>query len=416
VRVVATLRPFRALRPPRELVEAVAAPPYDVVDTDEAAALAAGNPDSFLHVTRPEIDLEDGDPHSAAAYGQARAALADAVARGTLVEREPAMLVYRQEMTIRLGDRTVAAAQTGVVGCVSAVEYRAGVIATHEFTRPDKEDDRTRHIDILGAHDEPVMLMYRPEQPGAGQVAAVVAEVTAGEPEYEFEAEGVRHTLWEVPDAGRVARLAEAFGRIDTLYVADGHHRCAAAARVAERRGEPEAGYFPATVLAADQLTVLAYHRVVADRGGLDAPGFLAAVEDAFTVEPVDRAPDPARHQVGVYTDGSWYLLTARPGVVDEQDPIARLDVAVLTERVLAPVLGITDQRTDRRITFVGGIRGTDELVRRVDATPGGVAFALPATTTADVMDVADLDEVMPPKSTWFEPKLRSGLFVHPFA
>lgn len=416
VRDVATIRPFRALRPPRELVEAVAAPPYDVVDTAEAAALAAGNPDSFLHVTRPEIDLADADPHSEAAYAQARTALADAVAKGALVARGPAVLVYRQEMTIRLGERAVAASQTGVVGCVSTAEYRAGVIATHEFTRPDKEDDRTRHIDTLGAHDEPVMLMYRTDQPGAAQVGAVVAEVTAGEPEYAFEADGVRHTLWEVSDAGQVTRLVEGFERIDTLYVADGHHRCAAAARVAERRAEPEAAYFPATVLAADQLTVLAYHRVVADRAGLDTPDFLAALEGAFAVEPVDQAPDPARHQLGVYTDGRWYLLTARPGVVDEQDPIARLDVAVLTERVLAPVLGITDQRTDRRITFVGGIRGTDELVRRVDQLPAGVAFALPATTTADVMDVADLGEVMPPKSTWFEPKLRSGLFVHPFA
>lgn len=413
---MATLRPFRALRPPRELVEAVAAPPYDVIDTAEAAAFAAGNPLSFLHVTRPEIDLADADPHSEAAYAQARAALAESVGGGTLVAREPALLVYRQEMTIRVGDRTVVASQTGVVGCVSTAEYRAGVIATHEFTRPDKEDDRTRHIDTLGAHDEPVMLMYRPEQPGAAQVAAVVAEVTAGEAEYAFDAEGVRHTLWEVVDAEQVARLVDGFAGIDTLYVADGHHRCAAAARVAERRSEPEAAFFPATVLAADQLTVLAYHRVVADRGGLDVAGFLGALDGAFTVEPVDEAPDPARHQVGVYTEGRWYLVTARPGVVDEQDPIARLDVAVLTEHVLAPVLGIADQRTDRRITFVGGIRGTDELVRRVDRTPGGVAFALPATTTADVMDVADLGEVMPPKSTWFEPKLRSGLFVHPFA
>lgn len=413
---MATLRPFRALRPPRDLVEAVAAPPYDVIDTAEAAAFAAGNPVSFLHVTRPEIDLADADPHSEAAYAQARAALAESVGGGTLVARDPALLVYRQEMTIRLGDRTVAASQTGVVGCVSTAEYRAGAIATHEFTRPDKEDDRTRHIDTLGAHDEPVMLMYRPEGAGAAQVAAVLAEVTSGEPEYAFDAQGVRHTLWEVADAGQVTRLVEGFAGIDTLYVADGHHRCAAAARVAERRTEPEAAFFPATVLAADQLTVLAYHRVVADRGGLDVAGFLGALDGAFTVEPVDEAPDPARHQVGVYTEGRWYLLTARAGVVDEQDPIARLDVAVLTEQVLAPVLGITDQRTDRRITFVGGIRGTDELVRRVDRTPGGVAFALPPTTTGDVMDVADLGEVMPPKSTWFEPKLRSGLFVHPFA
>ncbi|MDO8120827.1 DUF1015 family protein [Isoptericola sp. b490] len=413
---MATLRPFRALRPPRELVEAVAAPPYDVVDTAEAAALAAGNPDSFLHVSRPEIDLPDGDPHSDAAYAQARAALTDAARRGVLVERPDALLVYRQEMTIELGGRSVVAAQTGVVGCVSAADYRAGRIATHEFTRPDKEDDRTRHIAVLGAHDEPVMLMYRSDQAGAAAVAEVIQGVTRAEPEYAFSADGVRHTLWEVTDAEVVARVVDAVASIDTLYVADGHHRCAAAARVAEESEAPEAAFFPATVLAADQLTVLAYHRVVADRAGLSVPELLGALEEAFTVEAVDTAPDPARHQVGVYTDGHWFLLTARDGVVDESDPIARLDVAVLAERVLGPVLGITDQRTDARITFVGGIRGTGELERRVNALADGVAFALPATSTADVMDVADLGEVMPPKSTWFEPKLRSGLFVHPFA
>ena len=412
---MATIRPFRALRPPRDLVESVAAPPYDVVDTAEAAVLAAGNPDSFLHISRPEIDLADGDPHSEAAYAQARTAMADAVARGVLVQRAEALLVYRQAMTLDLGG-PVAAVQTGVVGCVSTDEYRAGRIATHEFTRPDKEDDRTRHIDTLGAHDEPVMLMYRPEQDGAADVAEVIAEVTAGAPEYDLVADGVRHTLWEVAADDLVARLVDGIGRVATLYVADGHHRCAAAARVAERRSEPEAAVFPATVLAADQLTVLAYNRVVRDRAGLDVAAFLAALEPSFVVTPVDAAPVPGRHQMGVYTDGRWYLIDARDGVVDEADPIARLDVAVLADRVLAPVLGIADQRTDERISFVGGIRGTDELVRRVDATPGAVAFALCATSTVDVMDVADLGEVMPPKSTWFEPKLRSGLFVHPFA
>lgn len=404
---MATLRPFSALRPPRELVEAVAAPPYDVVDTAEAAALAAGNPHSFLHVTRPEIDLADADPHSDQAYARAATALAEAVDRGTLVARPSALLVYRQQLG--------AAVQTGVVGCVSAADYRAGVIATHEFTRPDKEDDRTRHIATLGAHDEPVMLMYRSDAPGAEVIAEVVADVAAGEPEYDFVAEGVRHTLWEVADPDLVRTLTGAFAQVPTLYVADGHHRCAAAARVAADRPGTEAGFFPATVLAADQLTVMAYNRVVADRNGLDVPAFLAAVSESFAVAAVADAPEPARHQVGVYTDGAWYLLTARDGVVDESDPIARLDVAVLADRVLGPVLGIADQRTDARIGFVGGIRGTGELVRRVDALPGSVAFALHATSTTDVMDVADQGEVMPPKSTWFEPKLRSGLFVHPF-
>ncbi len=405
---VATIRPFAALRPPRELVEAVAAPPYDVVDTAEAAALAEGNADSFLHITRPEIDLPGADAHSEEAYAQARAALDDAIARGVLVRHEPSLLVYRQQMG--------AAVQTGVVGCVSTEEYRDQTIATHEFTRPDKEDDRTRHIDTLAAHDEPVMLMYRTTEPGAAEVAAVLAEVTAGTPEYDLTAEGVRHTLWDVTDPAQVERLVDAFGRVERLYVADGHHRCAAASRVSQLRDEPEAAVFPATVLAADELTVMAYNRVVADLGEHDTASFLAALEESFTVEQVAGAPEPERYQVGVYTDGTWYLATAREGVVDATDVIARLDVAVLTDRVLAPVLGIADQRTDARISFVGGIRGTEELVRRVDARPGAVAFALHATSTTDVMDVADLGEVMPPKSTWFEPKLRSGLFVHPFA
>lgn len=409
---MATLRPFPALRPPRDLVAAVAAPPYDVVDTAEAAALAAGNPDSFLHVSRPEIDLPGGDAHADEAYTQARVALEDALARGVLAPHEPSLLVYRQAMDTP----AVSAAQIGIVGCVSTADYRAGVIATHELTRRDKEDDRTRHIDTLGAHDEPVMLMYRPEEPGAADVAEVIAAVTAGEPEYDLVADDVRHTLWDVTDPALRARLEAAFAQVATLYVADGHHRCAAAARVAEVRDEPEAAVFPATVLAADQLTVLAYHRVVRDLGGHTPASFLAALDEHFEVGAVPAAPTPGRHEFGVYLEGRWYLAAAREGVVDESDPIARLDVAVLTDRVVAPILGIDDQRTSERISFVGGIRGTAELERRVDALPGSVAFALHATSTIDVMDVADAGLVMPPKSTWFEPKLRSGLFIHPFA
>ena len=403
---MATIRAFRALRPPRDRVAVVAAPPYDVVDTGEARAHALGNPDSFLRISRPEIDLGDVDPYAEEVYALGRTNLREFVDRGLLVrDDEPGLLVYRQ----RMGD----AVQTGVVGCASVAEYRSGLIATHEHTRPEKETDRTRHIDALGAHDEPVFLMYRPDAPGAADVADVVARVTAGVPEYELTADGVDHTVWRVADPAQVRALATAFASIPLLYVSDGHHRCAAAARVADARTEPGAAEFPCVVFPADELTILAYNRVVRDLGGHDPESFRAALT-SFDVAAVPDAPRPGRHEFGVYLDGRWWLLTARPGVVDESDPVARLDVSVLTERVLEPVLGVTDQRTDRRIAFVGGIRGTAELARIVDSGEFAVAFALHPTSPTEVMDVADLGEVMPPKSTWFEPKLRSGLFVHP--
>lgn len=405
---MATISSFRALRPPRDRVAAVVAPPYDVVDTAEARALAVGNPDSFLHVSRPEIDLaDDVDPHTDEVYAAARTALTDFVARGVLVADEaPGLLVYRQQM----GE----AVQTGVVGCASVADYVSGVIATHEHTRHDKETDRTRHIAELRAHDEPVFLMYRTTADGAPAVAAAVAEVTAGAPEYDLTTDdGVRHTLWVVPPQ-TVGTLEQAFAAIDTLYVSDGHHRSAAAARVAKQLDAPGAGEFPVVVFPADELTILAYNRVVRDLAGRDEQEFLAALAADFDVTVADGVPQPARHEFGLYLAGRWYLLSAHADVVDEDDPIARLDVSVLQDRVLGPLLGITDPRTDERIAFVGGIRGTAELERLVDSGSFAAAFAMHPTSTQEVMDVADGGQVMPPKSTWFEPKLRSGLFVHP--
>ena len=405
---MATIRSFRALRPPRDRVAAVAAPPYDVVDTAEARALAAGNPDSFLHVSRPEIDLaDDVDPHTDEVYAAGRAALEDFLARGVLVADDaPGLLVYRQ----RMGERV----QTGVVGCASVADYASGVIATHEHTRHDKETDRTRHIAVLEAHDEPVFLMYRPATEGASTVAQVLADVTAGAPEYDLVTDdGVGHTLWTVPSA-QAEVLEGAFAQVPTLYVSDGHHRSAAAARVAGELDGPGADEFPVVVFPADELTILAYNRVVRDLAGRDTDAFLAAVAADFDVVLVEEAPEPARHQFGLYLAGSWYLLTAHDGVVDDTDPIARLDVSVLQDRVLGPLVGIADPRTDERIAFVGGIRGTVELERLVDSGAFAAAFALHPTSTEEVMDVADEGLVMPPKSTWFEPKLRSGFFVHP--
>jgi uncharacterized protein (DUF1015 family) len=257
--------------------------------------------------------------------------------------------------------------------------------------------------------------MYRPDAPGAATVAAVLDEVTSGEPEYDLTTDdGIAHTLWTVPDTAHVAALVTAFDQMPALYVSDGHHRCAAAARVWDVRGEGDAAEFPSVVFPADELTILAYNRAVRDLAGHDAAGFLAALGTAFDVQHVPDAPEPARHEVGMYLDGRWHLLTARPGVVDEVDAIARLDVSLLQDRVLAPLLGIADPRTDERIAFVGGIRGPAELVRLVDSGRYAVAFMLHPTSPTEVMDVADAGQVMPPKSTWFEPKLRSGLFVHP--
>jgi len=405
---VATIRPFRALRPPRELVGRVAAPPYDVVDTAEARALAAGNPDCFLRISRPEINVDPAAaPDAEEVHRLGRATLDDFVRRGVLVRDEaPGLLVYRQRMG--------TASQTGVVGCTSAEEYRRGVIATHEHTRPDKELDRTRHIDVLGAHDEPVFLMYRPDAPGAAAIAAALERVTSGAPEYDLTCDdGISHTLWTVQDPHMVQTLVTAFDKIPTLYVSDGHHRSAAAARVWDERGDGDAAHFPSAVFPADQLTVMAYNRVVRDLGGYDPVSFLTALEAGFDVQPSSTAPEPGRHQFGLYLDGRWFLLTARAGIVDESDPIARLDVSLLQQQVLAPLLRIDDPRTDQRIAFVGGIRGTAELLRLVDSGDFAVAFAMHPTSPVEVMDVADLGEVMPPKSTWFEPKLRSGLFVH---
>ena len=403
---VAELRPFRALRPAPARAAAVAAPPYDVVDVAEARALVEGRPDSFLHVSRPEIDLPD-DASPAQVHARGRAALESLVARGVLVpDAVPTLSVYRQR---RPGGAGEVLGQTGVVGLASVADYRSGAVAVHEHTRPDKEDDRTEHLAALGAHDEPVFLMY----PGRASIDALVAAVTRRAPDVELrDHDGVEHTLWIVADPTDVGQLTAAFADVPTLYVADGHHRSAAAARLHEQAPDlPGSDAFPVVAFPAEQLTVLPYHRVVA------AP--LAATALAppagFDVHAGDaRTPDTlARHEFGLYAGGRWHRLTARPDTVDEADPIARLDVALLQAAVLGPHFGIADPRTDPRLAFVGGSRGTGELVALVDSGRYAAAFALHPTSAAEVMAVADRGLVMPPKSTWFDPKLASGLFVH---
>jgi uncharacterized protein (DUF1015 family) len=404
---VVDVRPFRALRPAAGREAQVVAPPYDVVDVEEARAYASGDPDSFLRVSRPEIDLPaDVDPHSAEVYELGRRNLAEFVERGVLVRDDRVgYLVYRQVM----GD----VVQTGVVAVVAVDDYDSGRVRIHEFTRPDKENDRVAHIDALDAQDEPVFLLSR----RSSDVDEIVARVVALEPVVDLVSrDGVSHTLWALDDPSEVAALRRAFSEAGDLYVADGHHRSAAASRVhAARRDEcGDHDAFLAVVFPMDDVHVMAYHRVVADLHGMSPEEFLVALDESgFDVTPADAAVTPSLgHEFGVRLDGDWYRARARE--VDESDPLARLDVSVLQDRVLAPLLGIGDPRTDARIAFVGGIRGSGEIERLVDSGRYAVGFTLFPTSTAELVAVADTGAVMPPKSTWFEPKLASGLFLHP--
>jgi uncharacterized protein (DUF1015 family) len=405
------LHPFRALRPPAELAAQVASVPYDVVNREEAAALAAGNPHSFLHVGRPDIDLPaDTDPYDDRVYTQGRLAL-DAFLRDGTLRRDasPALYLYRLDMDGR--------SQVGVVGCVHVDDYGSDLIRKHEKTRKDKEDDRTRHVLTLSAHAEPVFLAYRP----VAAIDALVAAATAAAPLYDFTApDGVRHVLWRLEESSPLVR---AFEQVPVLYVADGHHRSASAwraglARKAEHplhTGEEEYNWFLAVIFPSDQLHILPYNRVVKDLHGLSAAQFLERLRVLGTLERTDE-PSPARPgSFGVYVNGAWWRLTLDPASIPHADPIRSLDVSLLQERVLTPVLGVGDPRTDKRIDFVGGIRGAAELARRVDSGEMAVAFAMHPTTMDQLLAVSDAGEIMPPKSTWFEPKLRSGLVVHEF-
>ncbi len=403
---MADVRPFRALRPERSRVARVAALPYDVMDVEEARVMAKGNPDSFLHVSRPEIDLPpQTDPHGPDVYLQGRHCLESFVRDRLLIRDATASYyVYRQGWAGRV--------QTGVVACATVEDYRSGVIRTHEHTRPDKEADRARHIDTLDAHDEPVFLVA----PRSDAVATAVDQVTGGEPEYDFVTEdGVSHAFWTVPDPDLVHRLRSGFEAVPRLYVADGHHRSAAAAAVHRSRGSAAAEHdsFPVVIFPDDEVRILPYNRVVTDLAGQSAAELLGALPGSFEVTPAAGPVQPDRHGFGMYLGGQWYQLRCLPGTVTEDDPIGRLDVSVLQDRLLGPQLGIADPRTDVRIRFVGGIRGTDELERLVDSGAAAVAFSLHPTSTGELLQVADGRQVMPPKSTWFEPKLRSGLFVH---
>ena len=379
-----------------------------MVDIAEARAYAGSDPDSFLRVSRPEIDLPDGiDPYSDEVYARGRRNLDALVARGVLVrEGRPTFSVYRQVMgQVR---------QTGIVGAVSMADYDAGRVRTHEHTRPDKELDRVRHIDALDAQDEPVFLL----SPRSPEVDVIVARVVEREPSIDLVSrDGVAHTVWVVDDPAEVDALRHSLAQVGDLYVADGHHRSAAASRVAAARagrgGAHEA--FLAVVFPLDSVHVMAYNRAVGDLAGRTPEELLDALAAVGQLTTARMAVQPAApHEFGIYLDHRWFTLRLPQGSVDDVDPLARLDVSLLQDRVLAPLLGIGDPRTDQRLTFVGGIRGTAEIERLVDSGRAAVGFVLFPTSTADLVAVADLGQVMPPKSTWFEPKLASGLFVHP--
>jgi len=398
---MASIFPFAALRPEPRVAADVAAVPYDVVNTDEARRLANGHPLSFLHVSRAEIDLPPGtDPHSDPVYERAAENFHDLRSQAPLVEEEsPTFYLYR----LHMGAHT----QTGIAACFGIDEYDGDVIKKHEKTRPDKEDDRTRHMLAIGAQTGPVFLTYH-QSPS---IDAIVERNTASPPLFDFVApDGIRHVLWPVAAADHDAIVA-AFAAIPALYIADGHHRAASAARTRralEGRGAGEHDRVLAVAFPDNQVQILPYNRVVRDLNGMTPAAFLDAVRKAVAVSEQPRAA--RKGQAGMYLGGRWYTLTLE---APSGAPADALDVSVLQDRVLAPVLGIADVRTDKRIDFVGGIRGDAELERLVDSGSFAVAFSLFPVTVADLMSIADAGGIMPPKSTWFEPKLRDGLLLH---
>jgi uncharacterized protein (DUF1015 family) len=406
---VAVIRPFRALRPPAERAQAVASVPYDVVNTEEARALAAGNPLSFLHVSRPEIDLPPGtDLYSDHVYRKSVENFEKLIAEAPMEkEAEPCLYLYR----LIMGQHE----QIGVVACCSIDEYDDNTIRKHERTRRDKEDDRTRHMVMLRAQTGPVFLTYRARPEIDEQISAAIAAPAL----FDFTAEdGIRHTIWRLTDT---EGLVSGFASVPLLYIADGHHRAASASRArAELReqsfthtGNEDYNYFLTVIFPDSQMQILAYNRIVRDLNGFSHQEFLDALKRQFTITENATPEPPERGHWSMYLAGKWYGLSLAPDATLPVGTVGGLDVSVLQDRVLDPILGIKDVRTDKRIDFVGGLRGTKELERLVNEGKAAVAFSLYPTTVAQLLMVSDANEIMPPKSTWFEPKLRDGLLIH---
>jgi len=402
---MATLRPFAAYTPRPEFAGRICELPYDVMSSEEARAQAAGNPLSFLHVSKPEIDLPPGtDVYAPQVYAKGAENLHKLLAQGALrQEARPAFYLYRQIMGRH--------AQVGLVAAASCAEYLANTIRKHEFTRPDKEDDRVRHMEALNSQTGPVFLTYR----ASPAIDAFVTQRIAGPPVVDFTApDGVRHSSWTVADTSGIDFLQQQFAAIPNLYIADGHHRSAAAARVFQsRQGAGQSAYFLTVTFPHDQMQILPYNRVLKDLNGLTPAALLQRLGQVFEPIPGGLAMPQRKHEFALFLEGRWHGLRVRPSLQSPGDPFESLDVSLLQRHVLAPVFGIDDPRTSRRINFVGGIRGTAELEKLVNGGEYACAFSLFPTGIDDLMRIADAGGVMPPKSTWFEPKLRDGMYCH---
>lgn len=411
---MATVRPFRGFRPASEIAEKIASLPYDVMDTEEARSKIAENQYSFLTVTKSEATLPQGtDPYSDAVYAKARENLVNYAKSGRMKQdKTPCFYIYRQRMNHHI--------QIGLVATAAVEEYRNGTIKRHELTRTEKEQDRVRHITKTKAQTGPVFLTYKQRPEISSYILKLMAE---REPVYNFIAEdGVRNTLYVVDSPLEIQELIQLFSRVSAFYIADGHHRCAGAMRVADQfekeLGRKDAGveceYFQAVIFPDNMMEILDYNRLVTDLAGHSEITFMREVEEKFQVKPVRKAYHPETHHTfGMYLGGRWYELKAKEGSFDPKNAIDALDVSILQNNLLAPVLKIGDPRTDARINFVGGIRGLAELERKVDSGEYAVAFSMYPTLMQEVMDIADAGQIMPPKSTWFEPKLRDGMVVH---
>jgi uncharacterized protein (DUF1015 family) len=402
---MATLRPFAALRPKPELAGRICELPYDVMSSDEAREIAAGNPLSFLHVSKPEIDLPAGtNAYAPEVYAKGKENFQKLIAQGSLrQDASPCFYLYRQIMGTH--------GQVGLVAVASCEQYLSGIVKKHELTRPDKEDDRVRHIETLNSQTGPVFLTYRSEPALDEFIAKKIAET----PEANFTApDGVRHTSWVVSDPAQIKFIESEFARIPALYIADGHHRSAAAARVFQaRQGAGQSAYFLSVIFPHNQMQILPYNRVLKDLNGLSPEGLLEKLDGIFILNSAGAATPTRKHELGLYLQGRWHTLNFRPRFAATTDPIEKLDVTLLQKYVLDPIFGITDPRTSTRINFVGGIRGTAELEKLVNGGGYACAFSMFPTSIEDLMEIADAGGIMPPKSTWFEPKLRDAMFCH---